>query len=341
MQSYMFTLLCLASLVSLVSFDAVNARKRHAYHIAIEKKESFLRAQHSACAEISYQNKVKRLNSGEKISKEKEVTSGDKFAKVSVTRKRKYRSLKVPFSQPPNNSRFNLYALLQESPEEYHNPVSWYSIFLRLLRLAYVDTQCIPPGTETKIIHSLLDRKAEIMEGAKVYGVDIIETLTLPLEEADLLYTVLKGSKKAQPLLNFLHYEEKQPKYCNLNLIFMDPLLLNAVVNHADAYRDIELCRRKIWDNVKMQEEMVKNSGQNAILDIFKTRTVFRAELQEKVQILLSRYDLLELAGSKVFDYTLGSAGDYIFLLDPDTGVPSRCLCQKKILSNQKSRIHG
>ncbi|EPP37092.1 putative exported domain protein, partial [Chlamydia psittaci 84-8471/1] len=36
MQSYIFTLLCLASLVSMVSFDAVNARKRSVYARMVE-----------------------------------------------------------------------------------------------------------------------------------------------------------------------------------------------------------------------------------------------------------------------------------------------------------------
>ncbi|CRH59108.1 Uncharacterised protein [Chlamydia trachomatis] len=76
----------------------------------------------------------------------------------------------------------------------------------------------------------------------------------------------------------------------------------------------------------------IKAYGQAAALEIFKTRTDFRTELQDKTQVILHRYDLLSLLNKKVFDYTLGTAGDYIFVVDPENeGVNrSRCVSRRK-----------
>ncbi|AFS23209.1 hypothetical protein B600_1073 [Chlamydia psittaci VS225] len=53
-------------------------------------------------------------------------------------------------------------------------------------------------------------------------------------------------------------------------------------------------------------------------------------ELRDKTQILLSQYDLLPLLNKKIFDFTLGNAGDYLYLIDPETGAVSRCRCSPK-----------
>ncbi|AAP05681.1 hypothetical protein [Chlamydia caviae] len=330
MQSYIFTLLCLASLVSMVSFDAVNARKRCVCSRIIENSETLFTAQRSACAEVEYQEKSKKISAIEKISKDEEISSAKKTAKVATRKKRKYRLLKVPFSRPPNNSRFNLYALMQESPEEYADPASWHAIFVRLLRRVYVDTGSVPPGSEYAITEALLSKRAEILEGGKMFGPDVIETLTLPSQEADILYTMLRGSKTTQSLLNFLHYEEKAQGLIKLNLIFADPLLLEAVVDHSVACQELEALRGGIWESVKRQEQSIQEHGEAAALELFKTRTDFRMELRDKTQVLLSQYDLLALLNKKVFDFTLGSAGDYIYLTDPETGAVSRCRCSSK-----------
>ncbi|QVE49465.1 hypothetical protein SBV42_01650 [Chlamydia crocodili] len=330
MQSYIFTLLCLASLISMVSFDAVNARKRCVCSRIIESNENLFTAQRSACAEVEYQEKSKKISAVEKISKDGEISSPKKTAKVATKKKRKYRLLKVPFSRPPNNSRFNLYALMQESPEQYTDAASWHAVFVRLLKRVYVDTGCVPPGSEYAITEALLSKRTEILEGGKKFGPDVIETLTLPSQEADILYTMLRGSKTTQSLLNFLHYEEKSQGLIKLNLIFADPLLLEAVVDHPVACRELEALRGGIWESVKRQEQSIQEYGEAAALELFKTRTDFRMELRDKTQVLLSQYDLLPLLNKKIFDFTLGSAGDYIYLIDPETGAVSRCRCSPK-----------
>lgn len=330
MQPYIFTLLCLASLASLVAFDAANARKYSAYAQTIENHENFLTVRRAACAEVEYQEKIKKLAPIQKLPKDKETSTPNKVAQVATRKKQRYRLLKVPFSRPPNNSRYNLYALLTESPEEYNNPSSWYAIFVRLLKRAYVDPGIVPQGAEYAITNLLLSKKEEILEGASKYGPDILETLTLPTEEAEVFYTMLKGSPHAQSLLNFLHYEEKSLGGCKLNLIFMDPLLLEAVINHPLGCQELQSLRDGIWDAVKTQEEAIQQHGQAAALELFKTRTDFRLELRDKTQIILNQHGLVELLNKKLFDFTLGSAGDYLFLIDPQTKVVSRCRCSSK-----------
>ncbi|AAP98779.1 hypothetical protein CpB0850 [Chlamydia pneumoniae TW-183] len=330
MQPFIFTLLCLTSLVSLVAFDAANARKRCACAQTIERGENFFSIKRSACAEIEYQEKSRHASAIERISKDKGKVTPKQIAKVATKKKQRYRLLQVPFSRPPNNSRYNLYALLSEPPECYSDTASWYAIFIRLLRRAYVDTGNVPPGSEYAIANALISNKQEILERGAQLGPDVIETLTLPEEQAEIFYKMLKGSSNSQSLLNFLHYEEKSLGHCKLNLIFMDPLLLEAVLDHPDAYRETSLLRDGIWEAVKRQEHAIQEHGQAAALELFKTRTDFRLELRDKMQLLLSRYDLLPLLNKKMFDYTLGSAGDYLFLVDPDTKAISRCRCPSK-----------
>ncbi|ANH78621.1 hypothetical protein [Candidatus Chlamydia sanziniae] len=332
MQPYIFTLLCLSSLLTLVAFDAANARKRCVCAQALERSENLFHATRSACAEIAYQEKATRIAAIERISKDNEEAPNKvcKAAKVATKKKQRYRLLQVPFSRPPNNSRYNLYALLTESPADYQNPTSWYAIFVRLLKHVYVDTGYVSPGSEYVITEALIHKKEEILLNALKFGPDIIETLTLPTEEAEILYKMLRGSAKTQSLLNFLHYEETTLGNCKLNLIFMDSLLLEAVINHPIAYQEIAALRNGIWDTVKRQELAIQEHGQAAALELFKTRTDFRLELRDKTQVLLSRYDLLPLLNKKLFDYTLGSAGDYLFLVDPESGTISRCLCSSR-----------
>ncbi|EPP36157.1 hypothetical protein CP10881SC42_0152 [Chlamydia avium] len=296
----------------------------------MESDENFLTAQRSACAEVEYQEKTKKIASVEKISKEVDSTVPKKIAKVATKRRRKYRLLNVPFSRPPNNSRFNLCALLQENPENYQDSASWHSIFIRLLRRVYVDTGCVPQGSEYVITEALLNKKEDIMQGGKKFGADVIETLTLPTHEAKILYTMLQGSKNVQPLLNFLHYEEKSQGYYKLNLVFMDPIFLEAVIDHPEAYKELESLRGGVWESVRRQEQSIQEHGEAAALELFKTRTDFRMELRDKTQILLSQYDLLPLLNKRIFDYTLGNAGDYIYLIHPETGIVSRCRCCSK-----------
>ena len=157
MQPYIFTLLCLASLASLVAFDAANARKYSAYAQTIENHENFLTVRRAACAEVEYQEKLKKLAPIQKLPKDKETSTPNKVAQVATRKKQRYRLLKVPFSRPPNNSRYNLYALLTEPPEEYNNPSSWYAIFVRLLKRAYVDPGIVPQGAEYAITNLLLN----------------------------------------------------------------------------------------------------------------------------------------------------------------------------------------
>lgn len=325
MQAYLFVLLCLTSLVSVVSFDAARARK-HCLCVKIsEGDEQLFSAQKSMHAEIAYRDKIKgQASSGEKESIPKKTVN------ITTGKKHKLRLLSIPFSRPPNNSRFNLYAFLQESPEERANTVSWYAIFARLLKRVYVDAGQIPEGTEYKILEALLSKKEEILEGGSRLGEDTLSILTLPVTEAKLLYTILRGSKQAPSLLNFLCYEEKPKGYCKLNLLFADPLLLQAVVNHPEAYEKIRSAREEVWHAVKYQEQAIQEQGQAAALEFFKTRTDFRIELRDKIHILLSHYHLLDLLNKKLFDYTLGSAGDYAYLTHPETGEVIRSRCHSK-----------
>ena len=76
---FLFTLLCLTSLLTVVSLDAAGARRRVSYTQQVEKDEVVFSAQRSAISEVSYRDKNKRLSSlmkrEEGYSQEKERDS--------------------------------------------------------------------------------------------------------------------------------------------------------------------------------------------------------------------------------------------------------------------------
>ncbi|MBQ8498939.1 hypothetical protein [Chlamydia sp.] len=327
---FIFTLLCLTSLLTVVSFDAVGARKRIFYAKTLEKEEEMFSARESATSEIIYRGKNKRIAS--LVKKEEHRVQNKERDSVTVRQKR-YRLLEVPFSRPPNNSRFNMYSFLKESPENYTDPASAYAIFARLLYTLYVQPGLIPQGAEYRVMHALLDQKDILIARARELGADSIETIVLPPEEAGWLYTMLKGTKTVRSLLHFLQYEEKNTNQGKLNLLFADPIILQAFINNSEAYVELERVRQEVWESARQQELAVKTYGQAAALEMFKTRTDFRVELQDKTQVILHRYDLLPLLNKKVFDYTLGTAGDFIFVMDPENEriIRSRCVSRRKI----------
>lgn len=335
MQVYTVTLLCLTSLISMVSFDAWRLRNHCEYVRVMEQKEDVLAAQHSAYAESIYPDKVRKLGAHDKISQSVPAKREKKFVKK---KKQKYRSLSVPFSRPPNHSRLNLYAFLSEQDDERSRSVSWYAILSRLIKRVYVDTGHFPHGTQTLVVDALLNQKEEIIAGAQTLGEDCLSTIVFPEEVADKIYRMLRGCDRYPSLLNFLHYEKKMLSQCKLNLFFMDSLLLEAVLNHTEASQQIDALRKEILDRVKYQEQEVQTHRQEAVLELFKTRTDFRMELQDNTQILLSKYDLLDVLNKKCFDYTLGSVGDYLFVTNPYTHIDSRVRCSLKTQGSELSR---
>lgn len=329
MQVYAVTLLCLTSLISLISLDAWRLRNHSSYVRDIEQYEEFVASKSSAYAESIYPDTVRRLANDKSYLP---ITNHEKKTiKISKSKKKQqYRSLSVPFSRPPNHSRLNIYAFLSEQPEDRKETSSWYEILSRLIQRVYIDTGHFPCGTQTLIVNALLEKKEEIIEGAQVQGEDVLSVIRFPDTVSDIMYHMLKGSEHYPSLLNFLHYEKKSLTQCKLNLFFMDPLLLEVVINHPDAYRQISQLREDILNKVKHQEQEIQNHRQAAVIELFKTRTDFRVELRENIEIILSQHNLFHLLNKKRFDYTLGSAGDYLFVTNPYTHIDSRVRCSLK-----------
>lgn len=330
MQVYAVTLLCLTSLISIISFDAWCLRKRCEYVRVVERKEDFLTAQYSAYAESIYPDKVRSLASKVAITQSSQPSHEKKTVKISKKKKQQYRLLHVPFSRPPNHSRLNLYAFLSEQPDVREHSMSWYAIFSRLIKRVYVDTGHFPNEAPALVVNALLSKKEEILLAAQTLGEDSLSTIVFPGEVSDMIYRMLQGSDLYPSLLNFLQYEKKNAAQCKLNLFFMHSLLLEAVLNHPQAYRQIDALRKDILERVRYQEQEIQTYKQAAVLELFKTRTDFRKELQDQAQILLSQYDLLDVLNKKCFDYTLGSTGDYLFITNPYTHIDVRVKCSLK-----------
>lgn len=315
---YIFTLLCLTSIVTMVSFDATTARKRCLCAQALDREENLFSMKKSLCADLKYKSQ-------KTPAEKKEASSSRKEKTLQVKKKRRLRLLKVPFSRPPNNSRYNLYALLTEAPEKQKEDSSWHAIFLRLLTILYVDTGYIAKDAPKQLVSALLAQKDHILARAEQDGEEVLATLTLPEAEGRILYNLLRGTPKIPSLLHFVHYEKQQaPK---VNLLFASPEFLQAILVHPEAYQDILSLREQILSMAQHQEQEIQQQGQAAALDLFRTRTDFRMELRDRTQILLSQYNLLPILNKKIFDYTLGTEGNYFFLTDPETGIVHRCRC--------------
>lgn len=326
MQVYMVTLLCLTSLISMVSLDAWYLRQRCSRLQTIERKEEFAIAKQSAYAETIYPDMVRQQSTALKGLPVDYPRKG-KTIQILKKKKQAHRLLKVPFSRPPNNSRLNLMALFLEAPECRSEPSSWYAIFMRLLKRVYVDTGFFSEGDSYLVVQALLNKKEEILSGAQKWGEEVLATIVFDDSVQDIVYRMLQGSEQYPSLLNFLHYEKKTLNQSKINLFFAHPQLLEAVIHHQEAFQKICILRQEVWERVQQQEYKVQIKDPSLALEQFVTRTDFRKELQEKTQIILSEHNLLEVLNRKIFDYTLGSSGDYMFISDPYTQIESRVRC--------------
>ncbi|WP_213318910.1 hypothetical protein [Chlamydiifrater volucris] len=324
MNAYLLTLLCLTSLIIITTKDAVMSRNQMVLLRSSDYLEDVHATAQSALAEAKYSDYSKTFSGSSKGGKN---TNPESKKSISVGKRRNY-SLRVPFTRPPNNSRLNVYALLEEPPECRESHLSWYSIFLRFLRNAYVNSGVLPSGEDKILVETLLEKKEEILRKAEEGVPDVIATLEFdnPVLQKSW-YQILKGTDQIPSILNYINYSSKKSSAYKLNLLFMDPLLLSAIVDNSEAFDRLDALRTQIWQTVKQQEIAVKERGREALLEGFRNRTDFRIELKEKTEGLLRDYYLIDLLDKKIFDYTLGSQGDFLFVVDSETGWITRCRC--------------
>ncbi|WP_213358261.1 hypothetical protein [Chlamydiifrater phoenicopteri] len=326
MNAYLLTLLCLTSLIVVTTKDAVISRNQIILLRSSDYLEDIHSTARSALAEAKYSDYSKTV-SVPSIGRKKESIDTSKQPSSKSKKERKY-SLRVPFTRPPNNSRLNLYALLEETTEQRENLLSWYSIFLRFLNNAYVKTGVLNPGDEKFLVEALLEHKEKILQEAEEGVPDIIATLEFGDPTLQRCwYQMLKGTDQVPSILNYVNYSSKKSTAYKLNLLFMDPLLLEAIIDHSEAFDRLDALRSQVWVAVKQQEIAIKERGREALLEGFRNRTDFRIELKEKTESLLRGYYLIDLLDKKIFDYTLGSQGDFLFLVDSETGWVTRCRC--------------
>lgn len=327
MYPYLIALLCLMNFAVLTFRDGNTLLTSTVLHKTELQQEEVYGMQRSLKAGLLFEEFAAQDKGGPEHSEDSPVREGLKVV-GDPAKRRTVRSLNIDLVRPPNNSRFNLYAFLNEDPELRTGESSWYSMIARFLRNHYFSKGRFAsghPDMERIILNELLNQKEKIIENAESLGVDVLGTLSFADREiAQAMYLLLTGFDDVPSILNYLSYEVKKPGFCKLNFIFIDPDVLEAVVNHDEAYLQLVSLRSKCLDEIMQREEEYRQSKSVKEKPDLKSRTHFKTELTEGVSIILSRYGLTALLNKRIFDFSLGKSGDYIFLVHAETGWVTR-----------------
>lgn len=224
--------------------------------------------------------------------------------------------LRINTARPPDNSRLNLYRLLNEEPDKKF----LYEVLAQLIRDLYQEEPFFHAISQIEyhILDHLIENKAQVLEFTTP---DQISTLFF--ENQDLqkaLYHMLQGTKKSPSLLNFLTCDPINSANApgrKINFLFADPRILHAIFPNGQTADKLIAARQRIWEEILDQEEHRLERVKQAC----KGRNAFKQELKTLLtEILHSEGFDFEQYKTQVFDYGLGEPGTVIFIHDPLTG---------------------
>lgn len=234
------------------------------------------------------------------------------------------RSLKIDLHRPPDNSRLNLYLLVegkefQATPEELHRPL----LFQKLLDLLYADFppfQQIPDASLQLLTH-LTQAKDQIQELQNPEELATIDLEDPSLQE--LLYLLLRG-EGCPSLLEYVTlrqpHTDRSYREMKLNLYFCKPELLSIIFENDALAFELHKIRSELLQEALLQEEnrleMAFRDGQN--------RTYFDKALKIAFSDLMMRHGLNEKEVTCLFEFTLGKMGSLLTYRDEETGLQVR-----------------
>ncbi|MEG0036833.1 MAG: hypothetical protein RSB82_00295 [Victivallaceae bacterium] len=339
MYPYLIAMLCLMNF-SVLIFNEIRVLTTYETLRKIEvRQDDLFEIRYSLKAEHAFNDFVEMISEKDdcKVEEAKTTEPIHNLDFEEKSKKSTVKSLNIDFNRLPNNSRINLYGFLNEPEELRNNPASWYAILGRFLRKNYLEKPGFPINRinfEWDILNAILLQKARIISGEEKVDPDILGTLVFPNPElAEAVYLLLTGFDDNPSILNYLDYEVKKPGFCKLNFMFVDPLLLSAVIDHQEAFNKLRALQLKTLQEVRDREEEFLRNKSLKDKPFLKNRTCFKLELNESVSIILAEYDLLPILNKKLFEFTLGKPGDYIFLSNSDTGVVTRYCCVNKVVT--------
>lgn len=315
MNPYLYTLAFLMLMSFLTSSEALrfshNSMEKKCYLSSLETQ-----AATEELRELSHLANF-RVKENQAPKNKKKADAPLKKSKNYV---RKAAALGVDASRPPDNSRLNFHNLFFKNPSK-KNPkeFSLYEVFARLIRTLYKGEPFLVQDIEYKLLDRLIEKK----EACKFFtSVDQLAEIDLEDEELqETFYKMLTGTQKSPSLFNYTTFNspsgDGKAQSRKINLLFADPLIVEAILPNGDTAKKLIAARDHIWAQIADQEEhrLERESGDCL------GRGAFAALLKDAAESILT-YDgyPTEKYSSQVFDYTLEHKGTVIFLEDPGTG---------------------
>jgi hypothetical protein len=234
-------------------------------------------------------------------------------------------SLRINDARPPDNSRLNLYKVLQEDREKISlENFSLYEVLAQLMRNLYNEELFFQEvsNVEYLIIDHLLAKKGECLLFTTPDQLVSVKFDNQRVQE--VFYHMLKGSKSARSLLDFLTFnpiDSPQKQSRKINFLFAHPTLLRAIFPEGTIGDDLLARRERIWNEILDQEEHRLDRRKEEC----KGRREFKNDLKAILNEILTQHGLdAEAYLTHVFDYGLGNPGTVIFITDPLTGQTHR-----------------
>ena len=332
MNPYLFTVAFLMMMSFLTSSEAIRFAQN-----TLEKK-CYLDSRHilvvaEELRELSHlENLRDEVNPNPKPRKKIDAP-----LKKSTTYVKKARALGVNAARPPDNSRLNVYTLFHKEPSKgLPEEFSLYEVIARTMRALYQEELLQEiANAEYRILDRLIEKKEEC---AAFTSPD--QLCEIDLEDADLqkiFYHMLKGTKKSASLLNYLTFEkiDDGSQARKINLLFVDPLVLQAIFPKGSAAERLLERRNQILNEIEYQEAHRLELSQEEC----KGRLELSKDLKKALEEILTSEGLnAKKYKSQVFDCTLSKPGTVIFLEDPFTGrfIREKYTPQKHLSSRKK-----
>ena len=318
MNPYLFTVTFLL-MMSLLTSSEVKQFSQSSLEMKCYQESRQMLAAAEELRELAHLEQLRQYTE----TKDEKEESVEPKPKPKPTKKRVRRSTPLNFNtaRPANNSRINFFILLHNEPHtKLPKEYSLYEITARSMRFLYADQPFfqIIPDVEYRILDKFFEVKEQTLEFCTP---DELSSLSLEDDELQkVFYTMLKGTKEAPSLLNFITFDHgKEPlkgQREKINLMFVDPIVLNAILHDESTTQRIIEARDKIWAEMFNQEE----HRLERLKEECKGRDKFKGELKEALtQILLEGGFEADRYISYVFDLSLGDLGSILFVEDPLT----------------------
>lgn len=227
---------------------------------------------------------------------------------------RRSRALGFNLDRPPNNSRLNFYQLAPMTP--------LYDVTARLIRQLYAGAPFFDkvPQAEERLLAALIAQKEN---SEKFLFPDELANLKFDDEEIQTLFhLMLKGHDQRPSLLHFITFDKitsTKGGSSKINFMFADERILRAVVDNDAAWEELVALRQKLLEEMIAQEEKRQAKSEEK----GKNRSEYKKQLTDAFDAIVANAGLSPNVKS-MFDFTLRTPGNVIFVTDEESGIVLR-----------------